>query len=405
MDAYRYFDNAATTPLDPRVREAMLPYFDEAFGNANSIHAWGLRAHEAVELARERVARLIGAEDPSQIYFTSGATESNNWVLKVADEIVVSPFEHSSMQEPADVLGPLRRRLPNSGPDLGMGFRTTDLDMEQSEAVLRRYAVDESEPRKAKLYRRVLEAIEEHNKGVASAQVVERPELVSVMSVNNEIGTIWHAPDYAQPGDLVHSDITQAVGKIPITVEGLDFASFSAHKFYGPKGIGALFCKDQPPPPLILGGEQERGARGGTLNVPAIVGMGAAAEIAAEEQTTDFERASLLREVILDRLNGLSDVQINGGERTSPFIVSVSFVGLEGETLVLEIDRAGYAISAGAACSSRSMEPSHVLAALHLEPEWLRGTVRVSFGRFNSEGAASELGKHLRLAVEKLRRL
>ncbi|MFI5386296.1 MAG: cysteine desulfurase family protein [Fimbriimonadales bacterium] len=359
MDASRYFDNAATTPLDPRVREAMLPYVDDAFGNANSIHSWGLRAHDAVQRAREQVARLIGAEDPAQIYFTSGATESNNWVLNAADKIVISPFEHSSMREPA-----LRRSA-----------RVLEIDGLSIEPPT-----------------------------MPNAQHPTPNALLSVMAVNNEIGTIWHAPNYALEGDFVHSDITQAVGKIPIAVDGLDFASFSAHKFYGPKGIGALYCRDRPPEPLILGGEQEQGFRGGTLNVPAIVGMGAAAEIASQEQPEDFERATLLRTILLDGLKGLTDYQINGGDRTSPFIVSVSFRGLEGETVVLELDRAGFAASAGAACSSRSTEPSHVLTALDMEPAWLRGTVRFSFGRFNTPEATAALVKTLRTSMEKLRR-
>ncbi|HTQ08893.1 MAG TPA: aminotransferase class V-fold PLP-dependent enzyme, partial [Fimbriimonadaceae bacterium] len=270
----RYFDNAATTPLDPSVREAMAPFLAEAFGNAHSIHGWGLRAHDAVEHAREQVARVIGAEDPSQITFTSGATESNNWVLKAASEIAISPFEHSSMREPAITRGATLLGVREERPSL--------------------------------------------------------PRLVSVMSVNNEVGTIWHAPDYAQPGDLIHSDITQAVGKVPVSVEGLDFASFSGHKFYGPKGVGALYAKDQPPEPLIRGGEQEHGARGGTLNGPAIVGLGVAAEIAIEEQPENYRRATELRAILLDGLNGLLDWQVNGGDRVSPFILSLSFHGLEG---------------------------------------------------------------------------
>lgn len=225
------------------------------------------------------------------------------------------------------------------------------------------------------------------------------------MSVNNEIGTLWHAPDYAREGELVHSDITQAVGKLPIDLGGLHFASFSAHKFYGPKGIGALYIRNEPPPPLILGGEQEHGYRGGTLNVPAIVGMGAAAELAAEEQERDLAHAENLREILIDGLKGLADTHLNGGSRTSPFIFSVSFQGLEGETLVLEMDRAGYAISAGAACSSRSTEPSHVLSALKIEPAWLRGTVRISFGRMNSKEATASLAKKMRTTVELLRTL
>jgi cysteine desulfurase len=400
----RYFDNAATTPLDPRVREAMLPYLDDAFGNAHSIHSLGLRAHDAVERARAQVAAFVGAEDPSQIFFTSGATEANNWVLNVADEIVISPFEHSSMREPA-----LRRRassLDNAGTDLTtQPQRRKDIDWEALTQFMNDRLAERDDPEMAAVYRRAAESLASHLENLASGKVVVKPPLLSVMAVNNEIGTTWNATDHALEGDLIHSDITQALGKIPITVAGLDFASFSAHKFYGPKGVGALYCKGQPPEPLILGGEQEHGYRGGTLNVPAIVGMGAAAEIALEEQPQDYEKATSLRQILIDGLNDLSDVQINGGNRTSPFILSVSFRGLEGETLVLEMDRAGYAISAGAACSSRSTEPSHVLTALRLQPEWLRGTVRVSFGRFNSKETTADFAKNLRSIVELLRTL
>lgn len=355
----RYFDNAATSPIDPRVLQAMLPYLSDSCGNPNSIHSWGMQARDAVERAREQVAILIGADDPSQITFTSGATEANNWVLNAADEIVISPFEHSAMREPALAKG--AKFLHNEGLDLvTQALRTPD------------------SPSKA---------------------------LVSVMSVNNEIGTTWRPQDYVQESQLLHSDITQSVGKLPVDLTGLDFASFSAHKFYGPKGIGAFWSRNEPPPPLIRGGEQESGLRGGTLNVPAIVGMGAAAEIAAEGQSKDLSHAENLREILIDGLNGLADTQINGGSRTSPFIMSVSFQGLEGETLVLEMDRAGYAISAGAACSSRSTEPSHVLSALKMKPEWLRGTVRISFGRTNTKEATAALAKKMRTTVEMLRTL
>jgi cysteine desulfurase len=397
-----YFDNAATTPIDPWVREAMLPFLDDACGNANSIHSFGLRAHEAVERAREQVALLIGAEDPSQIYFTSGATEANNWVVKVADEIFASPFEHSSMLEPLRRPGNRSTRLfNNEGLSItSVPVRFRDIDWTEAAREMRAMSEEAKDPQMATVYRNAAESYE------SSAQKpFWKPALISVMATNNEIGTIWNALDHRLQGDLVHSDITQAVGKIPITVHGLDYASFSAHKFYGPKGIGALYCKAQPPEPLILGGEQENGARGGTLNVPAIVGMGKAAEIAKEEQEKDFGDAQLYRQILLDGLNGLSDVQINGGPRTSPFILSISLRGLEGETIVLETDRAGYAISAGAACSSRSTEPSHVLQALKLEPEWIRGTVRISFGRFNTKDATANLAKKLRSIVEMLRTL
>jgi cysteine desulfurase len=340
------------------------------------------------------VADLIGADDPSQITFTSGATEANNWVLNAADQIIISPFEHSSIREP--VLARNGWVLENSQilglPVAGVSWMKID---------------------GTHVKRRAIRPTKDFHPETLDQELARRrqtPQLngrvmTSVIRVNNEIGTLFDVRRYVQPGDLLHSDITQAVGKVPIDLGGLDFVSFSGHKFYGPKGIGALWCRGERPPPLIPGGEQERGSRGGTLNVPAIVGMGAAAEIARQEQPDDFAHAENLREILIDGLNGLSDTRFNGGSRTSPFIVSVSFRGLEGETLVLEMDRAGYAISAGAACSSRSTEPSHVLSALKIEPEWLRGTVRVSFGRTNSKEATAAFAKLLRTTVEMLRTL
>jgi cysteine desulfurase len=349
----RYFDNAATTPVDPRVVEAMLPYFAEAFGNANSIHAWGMRAMDAVERARAQVARLIGAEDPSLIVFTSGATESNNWIVSAFPDLAISPFEHSAMREPGLRAG--ASVLANDGIEL------TAPDREY--------------------------------------------ELLSVMAVNNETGTRWNAAEYRHYSRLIHSDITQAVGKVETDVSNLDFASLSAHKFYGAKGVGALYFREDPPAPYMLGGEQEHGLRGGTLNVPGIVGMGKAAEICIEEMEADGNRVFGLNQAVLDILGECPDARINGGERRSPYILSVSFLGVQGETLVIEMDRAGYAISSGAACSSRSTEPSHVLCALGLDEAWLRGTVRISFGRFNDEESAVNLAKALLISVQKLRKM
>ncbi|MBI1757192.1 MAG: cysteine desulfurase [Fimbriimonas ginsengisoli] len=347
----RYFDNAATTPVDPRVREEMLPFLGEAFGNANSLHEPGRRARAAVELARERVARLLGAEDPSQIVFVSGATEANNWILNAFPKAAISPFEHSSLFDTARALG--RAVLPNEGLKL-LGPP---------------WPVD----------------------------------LVSVMAVNNEIGARWDASKHRHPGASLHSDITQAAGKLPVSVAPLDFASLSGHKFHGPKGIGALYSRESPPPPMLLGGEQEGGFRAGTLNVPAIVGMGAAAQIALDEMDNDLQTAQACRAAVLGALEGCTEMRVNGGESPSPYILSLSFRGVVGETLVIEADQAGFAISSGAACSSRSTEPSHVMTALGIEPDWLKGTVRISFGRYNKESSSSELGLSLRRSVERLR--
>ncbi len=349
----RYFDNAATTPVDPRVLDEMLPYLRDGFGNANSLHEMGRRAESAVELARDRVAKLIGAEDPSQITFTSGATEANNWVLRSVGSASISPFEHSSLFEPARSLG--SRLLRNDGLEI----------RPETEAV----------------------------------------DLVSVMAVNNEIGTRWDARLCKGNGLALHSDLTQAVGKVPVDLGGLDFGSFSGHKFYGPKGIGALYSKETPPDSMILGGEQEGGFRAGTLNVPGIVGMGAAAAIAEDELRTNLTKAEGLRDSVLGVFKHCSDVLVNGGDHVSPYVLSLSFLGLEGETLVIEMDRKGYAISGGAACSSRSAEPSHVLEAIGLEPAWLRGTIRISFGKYNEQNTARDLALSILDCVNNLRKI
>jgi len=347
----RYFDNAATTPLDPRVLQEMMPFLEDGFGNAHSIHAHGQRAIAAVEQARERVAMLLGAEDPAQVTFTSGATEANNWVLANFSEGAVGPFEHSAILEPARRSG--LQILANCGvqicpPDSPLPF-------------------------------------------------------LSVMSANNELGTLWHPQQFRASAEVLHSDMTQSVGKLPTDLEGIDYASLSAHKFYGPKGIGALYTAEQPLPPLLVGGDQENGLRAGTLNVSAIVGLGAAAAVALDTMEEDARHALEMRAAVVEGLEGVADWRVNGGEEVSPYVLSISFLGIEGESLVVELDRAGYAISSGAACSSRSAEPSHVLTSLGLDPEWLRGTVRVSFGRFNTLHASEELARVLLTSVEKLR--
>ena len=349
LDSTRYFDHAATTPVAPEVRAAMEPFLALP-GNAGSIHAFGRRAMDAVERARARVAECVGAEDPEQIVFTSGATEGCNAVLAAFDGGWISPFEHAAVREPA-----LRRGygvLPNDGLNLLPGA------------------------------------------GDASG-------LLAVMAVNNEIGTLWDARDL--PAGRRFVDATQALGKTPLDLDGIDYAAFSAHKLYGPQGVGALFTADGRLDPLLRGGEQEGGRRAGTTNVAGIVGFGAACELVTERLDADRAHAQDLRAVLLDALAGVSDWRTNGGEAAVPHILSLSFLGLEGETLVIEADGAGFAISAGAACSSRSTEPSHVLTALGIDDDWLRGTVRISFGRANTRDSAVELGKTLVRCAENLR--
>lgn len=338
----RYFDNAATTPVDPRVVDEMLPFFMECPGNASSIHQYGRRAFAAVEEARERVATLIGAEDPSQIIFTSGATESNNWVISQFDVLQASSFEHSS------VLQSVARR--------------------ESQAI-------------------------RSNGSILNIQ----------MKVNNETGTVFEIPDGGDQYWLV--DATQAIGKLPISLGRINFLSGSAHKLYGPKGVGLLYVANPPIEPFLVGGEQEFGMRGSTLNVPGIVGFGLAAQIALDEMEHNYQLATKCQQALLSELDSVSDWQINGAGVRSPYIVNLSFLGIEGESLLIELDAAGFCCSAGAACSSRSSEPSHTLVALGLEPEWIRGSVRVSFGKYNTVEASAELGRLMKKFVNSLRNL
>jgi len=348
-----YFDNAATTPVDPRVIREMLPYLETNWGNANSLHAWGREAMNAVDHARERVASMLFAEDPSQIVFTSGATESNNWVLSLHDRIAISPFEHSAVLEPAKA-------------------RSATILQNRDDEVI---------------------------------PPVETYDLISVIETNNEIGTRFAPDNFRSKATYIHSDITQAAGKYLTGLRSFDYASLSAHKFYGPKGVGALYAKHGPPSAMIKGGDQEQGSRGGTLNVPGIVGMGAAAAIAQDEWPDNLDKVIDARAVVLETLTKCPDHQTNASYSVSPYILSVSFKGLEGETLVIELDQQGFGISSGAACSSRSADPSHVLTALKMPIEWLRGTIRISFGRLNTKQSALELGRALVETVERLRNL
>lgn len=350
-DPARYFDNAATTRPHPAVLREMLPFFDSLWGNASSIHSAGRAASQAVELARQRVAELIGADDPSEIVFTSGATESNNWVLNRFRGFV-SPFEHSSIREPAQLLG---------------------FEVLQNDA----WAVHP--PNQA--------------------------EFASIMTVNNETGAKIDIGSVRSNVRTLHSDITQAVGKVDFDLTQMDLASFSSHKIWGPKGVGALYAKEGDfPAPWLVGGGQESGFRAGTLNVPAIVGFGAAAVIASDRAEARTSHARELRETLLARLEKASDWRVNGNEEGSPFILSLSFLGIEGETLVIELDARGFAISSGAACSSGSNEPSAVLSALGYDSSWTRGTIRISFGDDNNSETTTQLAHNLIVAVENLRK-
>lgn len=292
---------------------------------------------DKVEDCRAMCASLLGAEDPSQIIFTSGATESNNWIAHLfRDGLAISPFEHSSMREPALHYG--AHILKNEGYSLAAS----------SEALVQ-----------------------------------------CVMLVNNETGAILNLP----PNIPTHCDLTQAIGKIEFDLSGAAFASLSAHKFGGPKGVGILFARDTfALRPYHYGGEQELGLRAGTLNVAGIVGMTEALIIAMDRQPDTHARYEALRSTLLSELKDTGMESDPIGPH-SPAIVSLSFPGVEGETLVVELDALGFAISSGAACSSRSNDPSHVLVALDYEEARRRGTVRISFGPSNTEESIIELSQ------------
>ena len=311
----------------------MLPWLSCA--NPHSLHELGREAMDKVEDCRAACASLLGAEDASQIIFTSGATEANNWIAHLfRDGLAISPFEHSSMREPALHYG--AHVLKNDGYSL-----------------------------------------------VASSEALVQ----CVMMVNNETGAIL-----SPPSDIpTHCDLTQAIGKVEFDLSDAAFASLSAHKFGGPKGIGLIFARDTfALRPYQYGGEQELGLRAGTLNVAGIVGMTEALAIALDRQQEAHARYETFRSTLLFELEDLGMEPDPIGPH-SPAIVSLSFPGVEGETLVVELDALGFAISSGAACSSRSNDPSHVLVALGYEEARRRGTVRISFGPSNTEESAREL--------------
>ena len=334
--------------MDPRVFEAMRPWLTDHFGNPHSAHSWGAAAREAVETARMHAASLIGAEDPSEIVFTSGSTEAINWALQGAEGLAISPFEHSAVWQSA-----LRRGccvLENSGRTLHAPIQPVDL--------------------------------------------------AAVMAVNNETGAILQAPDGSES---VFVDATQAGGKIPWNVDGAKMACFSSHKIHGPAGVGALYSRwAEHPEPLLVGGGQEAGWRSGTLNVAGIVGFGEACRLAAELQPEDHANAQACRDEVLNEALGPGVMSLDH-DRQSPFILGLAFEGLLGEALAVEMDLAGWAISSGAACSSSSGEPSRVLSALGLEESWARGAVRISMGRFSQSAQAGRLGQELRRAAARLK--
>ncbi len=353
-----YLDCHATTPVDPRVLEAMLPYFTEHFGNpASAAHAWGWKAQAAVEQARRQVAAIVGAA-PREIVFTSGATESNNLAVRGAAlaagdrrRVVVSAIEHKSVLEAAAHLVPL-------------GFDVVTLPV-TPEGV-----VDPAE---------------------AARLIDPQTAVVSVMAANNEIGTIQPLAEIGrlsrEAGAVFHVDAAQGAGKVPIDVEAMsiDLLSLTAHKIHGPKGCGALFVRRRVPlEPLIVGGGHERGVRAGTLNVPGIVGLGMACALAQDEREADCTRIGALRDRLLAGLEAnLGGVTVNGTMQARlPHNLHVSFADVDGESLLIAIG--DIAVSTGSACSSSSGRPSHVLEAIMAGKPVPSASVRFGLGRFTT---------------------
>lgn len=355
-----YMDYQATTPCDPRVLEQMLPYFCEIYGNPHSsTHAMGEEAAAAVEKARKQVANIIGAADPKEIIFTSGATEANNLAIQGiakfykerGNRIITSEIEHPCVKETC-------RALAREGfdvvfvPVLNNGI--IDLDF-------------------------------------LKKSLTDKTILTSIMTVNNEIGTIQPVEEIGklcrEQGVIFHTDAAQAVGKIPVNTENVDLMSISGHKIYGPKGIGALYIKGKSRlrlAPLFHGGKQERGMRSGTLPTPLCVGIGAACEIAQKEMKEEYERLLKFKDYFLKKIfDNLPKVYLNGDrDKRIPGCINLSFDGVEGEGMMLGMD--DICVSSGSACSSQTLEPSYVLQAISIREDLAHSSLRIGFGRFTT---------------------
>jgi cysteine desulfurase len=378
-----YMDNHATTPMDPRVFEAMKPYFVDVFGNAASRnHSFGWEAEEATEKARRQIADLIGAT-PKEIVFTSGATESNNLALKGIAEMCAERGNHiiTQVTEHKAVLDPCKRLERQ-------GVRVTYLPVKQDG---------------------VIDLDQLHD------AITDKTILISIMYANNEIGVVQPIQEIGkiakEKGVLFHSDAAQTVGKVPVNVisGGIDVLSLSAHKLYGPKGSGALYVRRRSPRVQITaqidGGGHERGMRSGTLNVPGIVGLGAACEVAKREMAEESKRLSFLRDKLKDKLMAeLDEVYVNGSmEHRLPHNLNISFAYVEGESLLMGIN--DVAVSSGSACTSATLEPSYVLKALGAGDDLAHSSIRFGIGRFNTEEEIDYVCNRVVDVVKKLREL
>lgn len=376
-----YLDNNATTPVAPEVLEAMLPFLEESYGNPSSFHTFGSSVMPAVEKARERVARLIGASDPSTVFFTSGGTESDNWALRGSvlldpsrKTVVTSAVEHPAVLETARVM---ERE--------GHPLRIAEVD---GDGVIRMDSV--------------------------SSLLDSSVAVLSVMAANNETGVLMPLPELSAAakacGAVFHTDAVQAVGKVEIAVDrdGIDLLSLSAHKLHGPKGVGAMFIRSGLAlPPLIVGGHQEKGRRSGTYNVPGIAGLGRAAELALEGMSGESRRLIALRVMlekgILETCPG-AEIVAAGAPRL-PNTVTMLFRGVESEAILTLIDLQGISVSSGSACSTGSKDPSHVLMAMNVDRVCANSAIRFSLGRFNTEAEILYVLEELPKVIARLRKI
>ncbi len=379
MEKNVYMDNAATTRVTDEVMEAMLPYFQENYGNPSSIYAIGQKSKKAIENAREQVAKAIGAE-PEEIFFTGSGTEADNWAIRGIAERLVDKGKHiiTSNIEHHAVLHTCRYLEKH-------GYKITYLDVDEDGFI----------------------SLEELENAITDETI-----LITIMFANNEIGTIEPIPEIAEIAkehDIVfHTDAVQAVGHVPIDVKemGIDMLSLSGHKLHAPKGVGALYVrKGLKPVVLIHGGGQERGRRGGTENVPGIVGLGKAIEIATENIEEKAKSLAEKRDYLIDRIeNEIPHVVVNGSrEKRLPGNCNVSFKFIEGESMLLGLDMAGIAASSGSACTSGSLDPSHVLLSIGLSHEVAHGSLRLSLDESNTKEEIDYVVEQLTKIVERFR--
>lgn len=381
MSDITYLDHAATTPIDEQVLDAMLPYLRDKFGSASTLYSIGREARDVVEEAREKMAALIGAQ-PEEVYFTSGGTESDNWaVFGVAaakatkgKHIITSKIEHHAILEPCHLLEK-------------QGYSVTSLDVDPNGFV---------------------------NTDELAGAVTDQTVLITIMHANNEIGTIEPVEEIGRIARErkihFHTDTVQTIGHIPVDVDaiGCDSLAVSAHKIYGPKGIGAMYIrKGARVDRFIRGGGQENNRRAGTHNVAGIVGLGKAAELAKLRMAAEFEATTKLRDALIAGIESrIKDVKLNGDRvKRLPNNVNFSFEGIEGESMILLMDMNGICVSSGSACTSGSLDPSHVLMSLGLKHEQAHGSLRMTLGKDNTAAQVEKVLDTLPGIVNRLREM